>query len=218
MKNGRCGSALIEFAGSLLLLGTVFAGVFQNWLHVFSLTTPWSTRFAPARANASLKRARASSGNADLAKAVQNLVVYGDLVPVLARSQLFLPGDQQRRPHFRPGKPLLSRCADFQTRFRFSQVNLDGRPVVTFFRSPPERRNEAANAPEDRPLVETALILLRLLDSIARNRRGGREAVRPAKPWPTARTTPHVGRVEPLRCGRNSKPGAVWDHRTRRPS
>ena len=39
MKNGRGGSALIEFAGSLLLLGTVFAGVFQIGYTFFAYNT-----------------------------------------------------------------------------------------------------------------------------------------------------------------------------------
>lgn len=74
MKTRRRGSALIEFAGSLLLLGTVFAGVFQIGYTFFAYNTLVNAVRAGAR-YASLQ-----TGRADLTR-VQNLVVYGDLVP-----------------------------------------------------------------------------------------------------------------------------------------
>jgi len=131
MKNGRRGSALIEFAGSLLLLGTVFAGVFQIGYTFFAYNTLVNAVRAGAR-YASLQTGRASSGNADLAKAVQNLVVYGDLVPD-AGAKSIVPGLATSNVDltFGPATATVS-VRGFKLDSVFSQVNLDGRPAVTF--------------------------------------------------------------------------------------
>ena len=125
MKNGRRGSALIEFAGSLLLLGTVFAGVFQIGYTFFAYNTLVNAVRAGAR-YASLQ-----TGRADLAK-VQNLVVYGDPAPS-RDTKPAIPGLSTTNIEisFGPRTATVS-VRGFKLDSVFSQVNLDGRPAVTF--------------------------------------------------------------------------------------
>ncbi len=125
MKTRRRGSALIEFAGSLLLLGTVFAGVFQIGYTFFAYNTLVNAVRAGAR-YASLQ-----TGRADLTR-VQNLVVYGDLVPSRDAKPV-VPGLATGNVDlsFGPATATVS-VRGFKLDSVFSQVKLDGRPMVTF--------------------------------------------------------------------------------------
>jgi len=121
---GRRGSALIEFAGSLILLSTVFAGVFQIGYTFFAYNTLINAVRAGAR-YASLHDAKAAS-------AVANLVVYGDLVPSPAAKPV-VPGLSVGNVEVRFGAATATVCVrGFKLDSLFSQVTLEGRPSVTF--------------------------------------------------------------------------------------
>ncbi len=129
MTNRRRGSALIEFAGSLMLLCTVFAGVFQLGYTFFAYNTLVNAVRAGARYASFQSKA---TDPAKLAKAVRNLVVYGDpapspgaktVVPGLATSNVDLS--------FTPATVTVA-VRGFKLDSAFSPVNLDGRPRVTF--------------------------------------------------------------------------------------
>src|SRR5271156_2266205 len=73
----RRGSALIEFAGSLILISTVFTGVFQLG-YAFHNYNSLVNAVRAGACYASSQPTGASTTNPDLAKAVRNMVVYGD--------------------------------------------------------------------------------------------------------------------------------------------
>src|ERR1700730_7872476 len=85
MKHARRGSALIEFAGSLILLFGVFAGIFQIGYTFFAYNTLVNAVRAGAR-YASLQQK-----NAELPKTLQTVVVYGELAPTTSAKPV-LPG------------------------------------------------------------------------------------------------------------------------------
>src|ERR1700735_351629 len=81
MKNRREGSALIEFAFSLIVVSALFTGIFQ---FSYSLST-YHALVNAVRAGAryaSLQPRPSNGANPDFTKAVQNVVVYGDPVPL----------------------------------------------------------------------------------------------------------------------------------------
>ena len=124
LKHARRGSALIEFAGSLILLSTVFAGVFQIGYTFFAYNTLVNAIRAGAR-YASLHDAKAAS-------AVAYLVVYGDLVPS-PDAKPVVPGLSVGNVEVRFGTTRATvTVRGFKLDSLFSQVSLDGRPSVTF--------------------------------------------------------------------------------------
>ena len=126
MKHARRGSALIEFAGSLILLFSVFVGIFQIGYTFFAYNTLVNAVRAGAR-YASLQQT-----NAELPKTVKNLVVYGDLAPA-ASAQPVVPGltIDQVNVTLGPATATVS-VTGFKLDSLFSQVKLDGRPSITF--------------------------------------------------------------------------------------
>jgi Flp pilus assembly protein TadG len=126
MKHAHRGSALIEFAGSLILLFSVFVGIFQIGYTFFAYNTLVNAVRAGAR-YASLQQT-----NAELPKTVKNLVVYGDLAPA-ASAQPVVPGltIDQVNVTLGPATATVS-VTGFKLDSLFSQVKLDGRPSITF--------------------------------------------------------------------------------------
>jgi len=126
VKHLRRGSALIEFAGSLILLFVVFAGIFQIGYTFFAYNTLVNAVRAGAR-YASLQQT-----NPELPKTVKNMVVYGELVPA-AGAQPVVPGltTDQIKVTLGPSTATVS-VSGFKLDSLFSQVKLDGRPSITF--------------------------------------------------------------------------------------
>ena len=129
MKHARRGSALIEFAGSLILLFGVFAGIFQIGYAFFAYNTLVNAVRAGAR-YASLQSGLPP--NADLAKTVKNMVVYGDLAPATSAKPV-IPGltTDHINVTLGPATATVS-VRGFKLDSLFSQVKLDGRPSITF--------------------------------------------------------------------------------------
>jgi len=131
MKAGsQSGNALIEFAGSLILLSVMFAGVFEIGYSFYTYAALVNAVRAGARYAALQPRGPAVDPAA--AAAVRNLVVYGDPAPG-GLSQPLVSG-------LRTGNVELINTASsstvsvrgFEIDALFMKVHLDGRPRVTF--------------------------------------------------------------------------------------
>ncbi len=132
MKRGKSqtGSALIEFAGSLILLAVMFTGIFEIGYSFYTYGELMDAVRAGARYAA--LQPRGAGADPVVAKAVRNLVVYGD------------PGADGRTKPVVPGLTTddveLINSADastvsvrgFALDALFMKVKLDGRPTVTF--------------------------------------------------------------------------------------
>jgi Flp pilus assembly protein TadG len=130
-RKPRAGSALIEFAGSLMLLSAVFAGVFQIGYTFTTYNTLVNAVRAGAR-YASLQPRQTGTGSPEVAKAVRNLVVYGDPSPG-AGAKPVAPGlrTDQVELVMGPASSTVS-LRGFVMDSVFAKVKLDGRPTVTF--------------------------------------------------------------------------------------
>jgi Flp pilus assembly protein TadG len=129
-QRARAGTALIEFAVSLILLATVFVGVFQIGYAFLSYGTLVSAVRAGARYSS--LRQRGAVADPEVAKAVRNLVVYGDPAPAehakpvvqgLAISNVEIVNG--------PDTSTVS-LRGFEVDALFAKLKLDGRPTVTF--------------------------------------------------------------------------------------
>ena len=131
MKDSRGGSALIEFAVSLVLLTGMFAGIFQTGFTFFNYSKLVNAVRSGAR-YASLQPPAVSSANPAFAKSVRNLVVYGDPVPA-AGAKPIVPGltPESVEIILGPATTTVS-VRGFEIDALFSKVKLDGRPTVTF--------------------------------------------------------------------------------------
>ena len=121
--NSRAGSALIEFAGSLILLSAMFAGIFQAGYTFFTYSS---------LVNAVRAGARYASIGPHTDTAVRNLVVYGDPAPA-ANAKPLAPGLNPAHVELilSPATATVS-LRGFEIDALFSKVKLDGRPSVTF--------------------------------------------------------------------------------------
>jgi Flp pilus assembly protein TadG len=127
----RRGSALIEFAGSLILISTIFTGVFQLGYAFHNYNSLVNAVRAGAR-YASLQPAAASSMNPEFAKSVRNMVVYGD--PAAAPGgRTVVPGLAERNVELVVGpRSMTVSIRDFHIDSLFAKIDIDGRPTVTF--------------------------------------------------------------------------------------
>jgi hypothetical protein len=128
---GSAGNALIEFAGSLVLLAVMFAGIFEIGYSFYTYGTLVSSVRAGAR-YAALQPRGTGADPATVAKAVRNLVVYGDPAPPV-RTPPVVPGlttDQVELIEGPDGSTVSLR--GFQLDALFMKVKLDGRPTITF--------------------------------------------------------------------------------------
>jgi Flp pilus assembly protein TadG len=125
------GSALIEFAGSLILLSAVFAGIFQIGYTLFIYQNLVHAIQAGAR-YASRQDFDATVANPELAKSVRNMVVYGEPAPAPG-SQAVVAGltPEQVELTLVPGAATVS-VRGFEIDSLFAKTRLDGRPTVTF--------------------------------------------------------------------------------------
>ncbi len=129
-RRTKRGSALIEFAGSLILLSVMFSGIFEIGYSFYTYGELVTAVRAGARYAA--LQPRGSAADPAIAKAVRNLVVYGDPAPA-DRTKPLVPGLTTDQVELVNG-PDASTVSlhGFQLDALFMKVNLDGRPTVTF--------------------------------------------------------------------------------------
>ena len=129
-RKSQMGSALIEFAASLILLSAVFAGVFQIGYAFFTYGTLVNAVRAGARYS-SLQH-RGAVADPDIAKAVRNLVVYGDPAPA-EHAKPVVQGLTAGNVEIvnGPDSSTVS-LRGFEVDALFAKLKLDGRPTVTF--------------------------------------------------------------------------------------
>ncbi len=133
MKSGRAqrGTTLIEFAGSLILLAVMFAGIFEIGYSFYTYGTLVNAVRAGAR-YAALQSREPGDDTAERAKAIRNMVVYGEPNPA-GNSRPLVPGLTADRVELIHG-PSTATVAlrGFELDALFMKVKLDGRPTVTF--------------------------------------------------------------------------------------
>jgi uncharacterized iron-regulated membrane protein len=135
MRRPEAGSALIEFAGSLIVVVLLFAGIFQFSYSLSSYRALVNAVRAGAR-YASIQAPPAPRAGAQLARAVQNVVVYGDPQPA-PDARPVAPGLTPENVEFIQGPSTVTvALRGFQLAAVFSRINLEGRPSVTFPRTP----------------------------------------------------------------------------------
>lgn len=133
MKRQRSskGSALIEFAGALILLSGMFTGIFQVGYTFFTYGSLVNAVRSGAR-YASLQAPKASAVDPEFSKHVANMVVYGEPRPVDG-AQPVIHGLKPENVELvlGPGSATVS-VRDFEIDALFTKVKLTGRPTVTF--------------------------------------------------------------------------------------
>ena len=128
---GQRGSALLEFAGSLLVISALFSGMFQFGYAVYSYGRLFEAVREGAR-YASLLSDGSSSTNADFSRMVQRMVVYGDPTPPPGRRPVVSGLAEKNVELVATDKTMTVTIRNFQLEGLFSKINLDGRPTVTF--------------------------------------------------------------------------------------
>ena len=125
------GSALIEFAGSLALISTLFTGVFQMGYAFHNYNSLVNAVRSGARYAASRQSASAA-GNQDFAKSVRNVVLYGDPAPQPAARPV-VPGLTEANVQLivEP-RTMTVTIRDFHLDSLLARIDIDGRPTVTF--------------------------------------------------------------------------------------
>jgi len=130
MRKPEAGNALIEFAGSLLLLAVLFSGVFEIG---YSFHT-YGQLVAAVRAGARYAafQPRAAAADPAVANAVRNLVVYGDPAPA-AQTKPLVPGLAAEHVELiNTADQSTVSLRGFTIDAVFMKLKLDGRPTVTF--------------------------------------------------------------------------------------
>jgi hypothetical protein len=129
-RHTEAGSALIEFAGSLILLSVMFAGIFELGYSFYAYGELVGAVSAGARYAA--LQPRGAGADPIVATAVRNLVVYGDPAPA-DRIKPLVPGLKTDDVEVvnSPDSSTVS-LHGFQLDALFMKVKLDGRPTVTF--------------------------------------------------------------------------------------
>ncbi len=129
-RRARAGSALIEFAGSLIVLTAVFVGVFEIGYTFFSYATLVHAVRAGARYAALQQHGTAAEPEA--ANAIRNLVVYGDPKPA-EHAEPLVRGLTTENVEIVNGPDTRTvSLRGFEVDALFAKLKLDGRPTVTF--------------------------------------------------------------------------------------
>jgi hypothetical protein len=129
-RRTQAGSALIEFAGSLIVLTAVFVGVFEIGYSFLSYGTLVNAVRAGARYSA--LRQHGDAPDPATAKAIRNLVVYGDPAPAPNAPPLVRGLSTENVEIVNgPGTSTVS-LRGFAVDALFTKLELDGRPSVTF--------------------------------------------------------------------------------------
>jgi len=129
-RRSQRGSALVEFAGSLIVLTAVFVGVFEIGYAFFSYATLVNAVRAGARYSALQQHGAAADPEA--ANATRNLVVYGDPKPA-EHAQPVVRGLSIENVEIVNGAGTSTvSLRGFEVDALFAKLKLDGRPTVTF--------------------------------------------------------------------------------------
>lgn len=124
-RRGQAGSALIEFAGSLILLTVMFAGIFELGYSFYT----YGQLVSAIRAGARYAALQPRGSSAD---AVRNLVVYGDPAPTDGAKPLVAGLTTDRVELINSPDASTVSLRGFEVDALFMKVKLDGRPTVTF--------------------------------------------------------------------------------------
>ena len=126
MKSPTAGSALIEFAYSLIVVSALFTGLFQ---FSYALST-YHALVNAVRAGA--RYASLQPPSPELAQSVRNVVIYGEPQPNPSAKPV-APGLTPENVELilDPGTATVS-ITGFELAGIFSKINLNGRPTVTF--------------------------------------------------------------------------------------
>jgi len=119
----RKGTALIEFAGSLVLISTVFTGVFQLGQSFYTYNR---------LVNAVRQGARFASRQPEANGAVQKLIVYGVPDPAPDAAPLIRGLSERNVQVIVADHKATVVIRDFTLAGMFSSTVLDGKPSVTF--------------------------------------------------------------------------------------
>jgi Flp pilus assembly protein TadG len=122
----RQGTALIEFAGSLVLISALFTGIFQMGQSFYTYgrlvdAVRQGARFASLQSEA-------AAGNG----VVQKLVVYGETDPAPDAAPLIAGLSERNVQVIVTGHKATVVIRDFALAGMFSAVTIDGKPSVTF--------------------------------------------------------------------------------------
>jgi len=130
-RRSETGNTLIEFAGSLILLAVMFAGIFEIGYTFYTYGTLVTSVRAGAR-YAALHSRRADTDAAVVATAVRNLVVYGDPAPTDRAKPLVAGLTIDHVELINSADATTVSVHGFQLDALFMKLKLDGRPTVTF--------------------------------------------------------------------------------------
>lgn len=122
---GRRGTALIEFAGSLVIITTLFTGVFQLGQSFYTYNRLVNAVRQGARF-ASLQPQAVENG------AVQKLIVYGETNPAPGAAPLIAGLSERNVQVIVADHKATVVIRDFALPGMFSSTTLDGKPSVTF--------------------------------------------------------------------------------------
>jgi len=125
------GSALIEFAGSLMLLSAMFVGIFQTGYTFFTYGTLVSAVRAGAR-YASLRSPHVIAADPEFAKTVANIVVYGEPRPAAGKLPVVKGLGPENVDVVLGTSSATVSVRDFAVDAIFMKLKLSGRPTVTF--------------------------------------------------------------------------------------
>jgi len=126
MKRRRAGSALIEFAGSLIIVTALFTGIFQ---FSYALST-YQALVNAVRAGA--RYASLQPFTPELAQSVRNVVVYGDPAPQASAKPVALGLTAANVDLILETGTATVSIRGFEMASVLSKIKLDGRPTVTF--------------------------------------------------------------------------------------
>jgi len=126
MRHRCAGSALIEFAGSLIIVSTLFSGIFQ---FSYGLST-YHALVNAVRAGA--RYASLQPPSPQLAEAVRNIVVYGDPAPQASAKPIAVGLTPDNVELILDHQTATVSIRGFEVASMFSNIKLDGRPTVTF--------------------------------------------------------------------------------------
>jgi Flp pilus assembly protein TadG len=125
------GSALIEFAGALILLSGMFTGIFQVGYTFFTYSSLVNAVRAGAR-YASLHAPNAGTVDPEFRKNVANMVVYGEPRPAEGVKPVIRGFKVDNVDLVLGASTATVSVRDFEVDALFMKVKLAGRPTVTF--------------------------------------------------------------------------------------
>ena len=131
MKNRRAGSALIEFALSLIVVSALFTGIFQFSYALSTYHALVNAVRAGAR-YASLQPQPSGTAKQGFTKAIQNVVVYGDPAPAPNAKPVAVGLTMEKVALVLDPETVTVSVRDFELAAIFSTIKLDGKPTVTF--------------------------------------------------------------------------------------